>query len=378
MRKAVLLGVFWFVISGCAPTNQVITASQEITASPLSEIVWDGSVVSQPFSVPRPQMVKDIYSLINGADDETTKYVYSEIDKKVPQSLDTVSFADRDSCQEKVNYLNKKLEAIAQELPNSVSYVLKYNTGTGTSVHPSIEKTVSATAQPDGSYLQIAYTDMKWVWSGGAGKASGFAKINVVTKTSCDDKNDVYFKVSVPECSIKNPTLWLAGQKIAELSINFEQVKNSIAAISKKHVFGDGQQQYSASCEVIARGINYQLKNRFKKDKLETIKDVEHIYKVAYDVMLSRIQRNLESYKYTAEKTRYELSEKISVHNIDIDVITIIKIYPEEGGKCSVIFSLEYPTVYDNLAKTNVFGKSEAQKYLQGQVRLFDKVIVYR
>jgi hypothetical protein len=68
-------------------------------------------------------------------------------------------------------------------------------------------------------------------------------------------------------------------------------------------------------------------------------------------------------------------SDKVAYHSTSVDLKTIVKVFPEEGGKTSVVFSLEYSPIHDALTKKISFGENEAQKYLLGQISTFEKLI---
>ncbi|HXE95899.1 MAG TPA: hypothetical protein VN642_05815 [Dongiaceae bacterium] len=367
MMKLSILAIILFMFTGCASTKQTNTAS------PLSGTIWEGTVVSKPYSIPRTKMVNDINVKVKGVDDEyATRFVASIIDEEIPPSQDMISFADNGDCQSKTDYLLLKIKPIVNELSSSVSYILKYNTATGTKVHPSISNTVSTSKRGDGSYLQQLSSDMVWPVE------RGYAKINVLTTVRCDGKNVADFKVSIPDYSIHNPTLWLGGQKIAELAVDWDSAKRTMDVINKEYVSQDGMKEYTDNVNRVGRNINSKLANRYKKLSRETSKSEERIYKVAPDVMSSRIQRKLESYKFVTDRTRYEFSDKMSYRGTDVDLKTIIKVFPEEGGKTSVVFSLEYSPLHDNIAEKIAFGGDDARKYLAGQIENFEKLIVSR
>ncbi len=364
MQRLLALAAALMAASGCATSNQVITVS------PVSGASWDGSVISKPYSAPRSWMVGAINSRVKGADDEYAKrFASNVINKEIPASQETVSYAVNSSCESKIDYLLQKMEPIINELPNSVHYVLKYNTATGTKVHPKIENKVSTVKKGDSAYLLQLSSNMVWPLD------VGFVKINVLTTARCDGRNNIIFKVSIPDYSIKNPTLWLGGQKIAELSVDWETTKHIMDAIKKEYVSQDGEGKYWDDVKMVADGINSKLANRFKKQPRETSKNEERLYKIAPNIVSSRIQRKLELYKYSKDKTRYEFSDKVVIRGIHVDPKTIIKEFPEEGGKTSVVFSLEYSPIYDNIAGKTVFGEEDANRYLLGQIDIFEKMI---
>jgi hypothetical protein len=373
MRKQSILAILLIMVTGCAATKQTVTES------PLSGTSWEGTVVSKPYSTSRAKIVSDVKDHVNAVDDEFgVRFIDRMIDKEIPLSQDVVSFADNGDCQSKIDYLLLKMKPIVNELPRSVKYILKSNTATGTSVNPSIKNTVISDKQGDGTYRQQLSCDMVWKWAGGNGQANGFAKINVMAKVSCDEKNKVSFKVSIPDYVIQNPTLWLGGQKIAELSVDWDSAKKNMDSIENEYIFQNGQNEYTAFIYRIGSNINLKLANRFTKLSRESVKNEERIYKVALDVMSSRIQRKLESYKFAADRTRYEFTDKMNYRGTDIDLKTIVKVFPEESGKTSVVFSLEYLPIYDDFSGKNAFGENDARKYLNGQIENFEKLIVSR
>lgn len=364
MRKLSIVAILLLMVTGCA------TTAPTISVSPLSGTKWEGTVISKPYSIPRSNIVNDIKGNVKGADDEYAKrFVSSIIDEEFPPSQNTVSFADNSDCQSKIDYLLQGIKAIVNELPSSVHYILKYNTATGTKVHPSISNAVSTVKQSNGSYMQQLSSDMAWPLD------NGVVKINVLTTVSCNDKNVAIFKVSIPDYILKNPTVWLGGQKIAELSVDWDSAKKTMDSINNEYVSQDGKKEYTNYVNRIDSTINSKLANRFGKLSRETSKNEERIYKVSLDVMSSRIQRKLESYKYVTDRTRYEFSDKMKIHGINTDLKTVIKVFPEDGGKTSVMFSLEYFPIYDNIADKKAFGEDEAKKYLLEQIGTFEKLI---
>jgi hypothetical protein len=357
------------MVTGCA------TSKPMITESPISGTKWEGTVVSKPYSTPRTKMVSDIIKNVKGADDEyAIQFVSSIIDKEISPT-EVVTFADNSDCQSKMDYLLQKTTPIVNELPRSVNYILKHNTATGTSVQPSINNSVSTTKQGKDLFRQQLSSDMVWSWAGGKGQASGYAKININFKVTCDEKNNASYKVTIPDYIISNPTLWLGGQSIAELSVDWTSVRRSMDSIGKEYVFRDGKSEYEALVNRVGGNINSKLADRFFKLDHKKSKNEERIYKVALDVMSSRIQRRLEAYKFTTDKTRYEFLDKVAYHSTSVDLKTIVKVFPEEGGKTSVVFSLEYSPIHDALTKKISFGENEAQKYLLGQISTFEKLI---
>ena len=198
-----------------------------------------------------------------------------------------------------------------------------------------------------------------------------------MTNVRCVDNKNAYFKLSVTDGVIQNPEAGF-GQDVAVLSIDWSKVKNVLASVPKEQILGDGEQEYLNTLKSISQRINSQLANRYNKRSLKVLENEERSYKVTSDVMSSRIQRKLGMYKYSSENTRYELNDKITTKNITIDLKTIIKIFPEEAGKSSVVFSLEYSPVYDTFAQIDLFGKNNAQKYMKEQIALFEKLVAQR
>jgi hypothetical protein len=277
-----------------------------------------------------------------------------------------------------MDYLLGNLEPVINNFSGSVKYVGKLVAGVGRWENRpfSTDTSVTTTKPSNDTYQHNFSSDMKWR-NNEKREAAGYAKINVTTKMSCEDKNNTaHFKMNVSDYSIQNPEVGF-GQNSALLSIDWKYIENTLNSYRKEHVF-DGEQAYSKMLQRVTQSINRQLKDRFSKLSRETSKSQERIYKVAIDVMASRIQRKLESYKFTTDRTRYEFSNKVAYRGISVDLKTVVKIFPEENGKTSLVFNLEYSPILDNIAGKLSFGEEEAQKYLREQIETFENLIVSR
>jgi hypothetical protein len=369
MRSLLIIAILSAMVTGCA------TSKPTIFESPISGTKWEGTVVSKPYSIPRTKIVSDIIKNVKGADDEySMQIVNSIIDKEISPSTETVLFADNSDCQSKIDYLFLQITPFVNELPRSVNYILKDNSATGTKLHPSINYTVSTEKLVDGLFLQHLSSDMFWRWENGRG-VRGFATINVGIKVSCEDQNKALFKVDIPDYIINNPTLIFFSEKVAELSVDWVRVRRSMDSIEKEYVSRDGMSEYKNFVNRVSGNINSKLADRFLMRDRKKAKNEERIYKIALDVMSSRIQRKLEEYKFMTDKTRYEFSDKMDYRSTSVKLKTIVKVFPEEGGKTSVVFSLEYTPIYDTFTEKITFGENEAQKYLLGQIGTFEKLI---
>ncbi len=373
MKRFSMLLIILLVVTGCATTNNAITTS------PLSGRVWEGTVVAKPYSVARTKTVSDINDHINKVDDEYSRtFVTNEINKEVPLSESIVSFYDNISCQRKIDYLLKNIDPIIKNMSSSVSYVANFPVGVGAwEKRPfSTYNSVTTTKMGNDSYQQQLSSDMKWR-NDTKREATGYAKIKVISKINCEDKNNTaYFKISIPDYIVQNPEVGF-GQNSAVLSIDWGKIEKSFDSINKEYEF-NGEQEYSTFLQKVAQRINYQLKNRFSTLSRETSKNEEHVYKIAIDVISSRIQRKLESYKFNTDRTRYEFSDNVAYHGINVSPKTVVKIFPEENGKSSIVFSVEYTPIRDNIAGTMTFGEDDARKYLRGQIDNFERLIVAR
>jgi len=346
--------------------------NQAVAASPISETIWEGTVVSRPFSTQRIQMENDVKANIKGADDDyAIRVVADMIGQEIAPSQETVSFGGGRTCQSNTDYFSKRLEAAVMQLAESVKYQTKR-----TNVNPSIKNSISTIRQGNNSYLKQLSVDIIWAMNYGI-KVDASGKINVLATINCDNKNDIVFKVSVPDHSIKNPN-FPGFLPSGELWVDWGRVKTIMDSLHKEYVVVDGKQEYTNYVDSVVSKINHKLEHRFEKFDKDIVKSNEHTYKVAFDVISSRIQRRLEAFKYETERTRYEFAEKMVVHGIDTAPKTIIKVFPEEKGNSSVVFSLEYSPIYDNFTQNKVFGEREAQKYLLEQIAVFEKAMVSR
>ena len=120
MRNIAVLGMFLFVISGCAPAKQTI-----ITLQP-PEMSSEVAVISKPYKVQRSKIVNDLNNAINGVDDKYSRiFVDGEINKYVPLSSSMVSYADDITCDKKKEYFLNGLEPTMKNMSSPVSYVAK-------------------------------------------------------------------------------------------------------------------------------------------------------------------------------------------------------------------------------------------------------------
>lgn len=381
MRKITLAVIFCSLVGCSAQKASVIP-------SPVSDVTWEGSIITKEFSTQHDKMVSDVFDIVKErvTDDYSKLLVKDIISKEISQAGiknqgENVLYQDGNDCDSKIQYLNSGINTILiPQISSTISYQLKYNTATGTKIKPSIEGNVRRTKVENGLFITQSSTVMTWSWTHNQQvfSESGHVNLNVLASYSCQDNGPLKFKVSVPDYEIKNPTLWLGGQKIAELSVNWNNVRTILENRQKENTI-DQFIRYQSDVRTIANKINLQLSSRYKKEPKQMAKKYEHIYKVPHDVMLSRIQRKLETYSYVSDKTRYEFSDKLLLKDgITVDMKTIVRTFPEENGKTSLVINLEYTPIFDNIAKKLSFGEEEAQKYMIKQIELIEAVATNR
>ncbi len=158
--------------------------------------------------------------------------------------------------------------------------------------------------------------------------------------------------------------------------IDWEKFNNEMKNIIKPvFVYKDSRSDYRKKLITLSSYIKDILSKRFDLSKKEN--KIEKIVKLPHEIIKSRLQRRLDSFRYDSGKTRYEFNEtkKIPLGN-STKIKTILKTYPEENKTTSIVVSLKYTSVFDTFRNRDVFGKKEAKKYLLNQLKLINKVIL--
>lgn len=123
--------------------------------------------------------------------------------------------------------------------------------------------------------------------------------------------------------------------------------------------------------------INH-IVNSFIKYPLQSVELREHRYDIPLNIAISRIDRSISKYKYSADKTRFMFFDEKNFFNNSIKLHTIVSLYPEEGRKTVIVFHLQYIPIFNNIVNRYAFGKREAKNYLREQRALIEKAIGFR
>lgn len=357
MHKLLLASSFFcFAVTGCA--------SHDYSAmlSPLHNTSWEGKVVSRDFSVSHKEIVDQIRSRIikKNLDNIETLFVNNYIDTHVPESQ-IVTYKDNSDCSSKMRFLDKKMEFMISRLQESV----KYELGWGVYKRPISTWRIHTLLDEGNARIQQLDKTFKW---GPPGNEVGNVKLNIQRKIACDNKRDISFRVTLSDYSIKD-------SGFARILVDANETRKILDSIKQEYVFSDQYACYRDNIREIAGHINKQLSYRYSTKPVQTIKAPEHLYKVSYDTVLSRLQRKLNSYRFSNDKTRYEYQENIQVVGRNVLLKTVARIFPEEGGKTAIAFNLEFTPIYDEIAQKYLFGEVEAHRYLKERIPLFEKAI---
>lgn len=363
MVRLLLIIVSLLAVTGCSVKTQ---------SSPISSVTWEGNVITKSFSTPYEKMIDDIMANVGKPlDEDAANFAKRTIDKNILANYGEILITDTSKCESKVDFIKIQNQHVINKLSRAISYnkILSFADS-----FPKTSNSIVSETQNNNTIKQ--YLKSEYVWSRPPFSVSeGYVAFNVSTEYRCDATGKVFFKMSIPSYEIQDPRHPDHGFKIAELAVDWGKVKDIMELAQKVYLFADKYDDYLKQVHYIAFTINNALSDRYKKEPTQTIKQNESLYKIPFEIMLSRVQRNFDTYKYHLDGTRLEFSEKVPVRNNSVDLKTIVRFFPEEGSKASVVFSLEYSPVYDKIAKKYIYDVDDANKYLAKQINMFDLII---
>jgi hypothetical protein len=369
-----LIAAILVVITGCGAQNKTL-----IVASPIADRSWDGTVTAEFFQAASVRMKRDIFLLVNTY--TTDSYARDFVEKSIADALSGTTFGDPktflsgNTCDHKIAFIKNMLNSKLEIWPRSIGY--NYTKATPDGVRAEFHTTVSTVEDTPQTLKKQTKSVLALKWGQTPSTASGHLKINMVTSFSCNpDNNEVTFRASVPDYEVANPDSWLTGKQLGSFTINWNALASNMSSIGNKLVNADMEPEYRHNVNSIAARVSRSLSLRFNKSAEVETGALEEIYKVPYEIALSRIQRRLDSYKFVADHSRYEFHDTQKFYQEFADLKIILRIFPEENGRTASIISLAYTPVFDNFAKKPALGEAEAQRYLKSQAEFISKVVL--
>ncbi len=346
--------------------------------TPLADKAWEGTVAAKEF-YPKSQDIRDDILKRIKIDNNADPYVYKFIDESISQKRSEMTFdgpdvfKENDTCERKVEFIKNRIMNTLAMWPDLITY--QFTAATPAGAMPKTSVAFPTIVNTPTLYKQQVDKSLSITWGHGS-TATGNLKVNLAASFTCRPDSNVGFKITIPDYEIINPNLWLTNQQIATLFAKWDQISDTMKYVEGNLSSLDMNYNYQKKIDKAAREIQTSLKERYKKLPEVVVNLKEVTLKVPYEVVTSRIQRRLDSYKFIAGNSRYEFYDTLKVGNETADLKIILKIFPEEGGKTASILSVSYTPIMDRFRHEKAFGEAEAREYLNNQSNFITKIIL--
>ena len=107
--------------------------------------------------------------------------------------------------------------------------------------------------------------------------------------------------------------------------------------------------------------------------------DLQKIYKIEFNVALSRIQRKLNSYAFDSGKSTFTFKDEKSFSYcqypfVQYTATTTLSLFPESNGRTALVFHAKRNLINDNLTMQS-FGESEGKKDFHNVIASVDDIL---
>ena len=186
---------------------------------------------------------------------------------------------------------------------------------------------------------------------------SAISSIKLKLKSDCENYNYKSQKVylTIPDYYIQTPMTGLLYDKMAIMGIDWNEVEKKLNNINKRIIYDLNKPIIQDIKSNILRDIN----NRYVTGNVRKY-EKEVTFSVSNQIVLSRIQRYWDNFKFDKENSRFEFKEEICVKkSACTNIKYVMKIFPESGNRTAISNTIYYNDIFDNLSQKTVLSQKE-------------------
>lgn len=370
-----------FLIYSCAYQSATQVKNE------LSGKKWVFNYQTLEFAIPYENIEKTMINEIQPSDEIEKNKILRDIEisiKKFPMINNNVIFNKSKSCEDMKNSLTNYIQDRIRKIPSQIfSYRILKNTAcnpTGYGIPCSTSTALNIIKNDNFTYTSRYKLNISWGTGepGKGGSSSGYLDILFkISNLTCPQKDTATGELILSNLSEKQPSLILSS--MAEFIVDWNKLDNYLNTNTTKII--DGKEMYM---DYISERIKY-LKSVFST-RFYTLSEVsykypEKIYSLPFDVVLSRLQRNLSAYKFDREKSRFVFYDNgIEVYKTNHQVVRndltfVVNIFPESNNKTVIVYELTYKPIVDSFTRKYLDIDGFLKQYIKRQIETVESIL---
>lgn len=347
----------------------------------LSGKKWVFNYQTLEFAIPYENIKKTMINEIQPSDEIEKNKILRDIEtsiKKFPMINNNVIFNESKSCEDIKNSLTNYIQDCIRKIPSQIfSYRILKNTACDpTDYRFSCSASTALDIIKNDNFTYTSRYKLNVIW--GKGSSSGYLDILFkISNLTCPQKDTATGELILSDLSEKQPSLILSS--MAEFIVDWNKLDNYLSTNTTKII--DGKEMYM---DYISERIKY-LKSVFST-RFYTLSEVsykypEKIYSLPFDVVLSRLQRNLSAYKFDREKSRFVFYDNgIEVYKTNHQVVRsdftfVVNIFPESNNKTVIVYELTYKPIVDSFTGKYLDIDGFLKQYIKRQIETVESIL---
>lgn len=366
----VLIVAVFLLISGCAGKKKV--------NDPPPQIGKSVSIDEVPYSISKIDAVSNIVEKSSHIiDDASRKFARNYAENMLEEYEDQIVLDGIVSCKEKVNFLKK---IIYKNINRSPFSTYKYTFNFAINNHIRSRKLYAKYGGSESEYDYVrSISEIEWWQHNTNVSATGVASVDYAVTGGClSGPGSSSFNVSIRDYVAKNAKF--SFQNVADIAIDWDKVREIVNRLNSQYVVQDNHTYFNEKEDNIAANISRKLGSRFSISGRETITFSEKEYRVDHSIALSRLQRNLDDFKFEESKSRFDFTDTYCPEGYSVcsNMTITVNTFPEEGGRTVVKNAISFDVMEDTLLPQPAFGPDDARRILSKFAAKAEKVISAR
>ncbi len=203
---------------------------------------------------------------------------------------------------------------------------------------------------------------------------------NVMLEMKYEKIEENEIKFSIDNISIKSDEKGPAydSNSIYGSSVDSEALLRSIRQIPSSIHQADAQPEYKKFKASIIGEVKKTLNSRCMIKSGKRLKKEEQ-YSIRFEVAMSRLQRELDRFKYSTEESTFQFIDKKACpfgnSSVNYKTDLNVKLFPETNGKTAIIFEIVYNQLFDTLTNRNIYGQKDAEKLLSDTIASVSSIL---